>query len=65
MIMIISPWWRNAVWRQQHLHRFHAMGDGVAHLVDLADATGAKHAGHFVIADLVSDVDGHGGSWSL
>ena len=36
-----------------------SVGDGVADLVDLAHSAGAEDTCNFVVADLVSDLDGH------
>lgn len=46
--------------RREDLHGFDAVRDGVADLIDLAHSTEAKCACYLIIADLVSNVNGHG-----
>lgn len=43
----------------EDLHGLGSVGDSVADLVDLAHSSGAEDACDFVVADLVSDSDGH------
>ena len=45
--------------REQDLHGFHAVGDSVSNLVNLAHTTRAKNTGHFVIADPGSGFKAH------
>src|SRR5271170_2041265 len=44
---------------EQHLHRFNPLRDGVANLIHLADATGAKRTNHLIVADQISNVESH------
>src|SRR5271167_1245954 len=45
--------------RQQNFHGLYSVRDRVTHLIDVAHASGAEGTDYLVIADLVSNNDGH------